>query len=185
MRSRHHLVPQITKLWFPQQEQRAVGTARCCGAARDRADVHGHSTHTCSGIQAGTRAWDSPSSSHSTSPIAAGCVACKSNRGELAFYKECVCVCVQIKQMARVFTLALMLEVLRLSSFLAKLGPNLGWEHHFKKSLFFLLLVNVGSHGNLYSSKLSPGPTKTFYIWGPDESRHFTSTGVCLITGPS
>lgn len=88
--------------------------------------------------------------------------------------------------MVRVFTLALMLEVLRLSSFLAKLGPNLGWEHHFqKKSLFFLLLENVGSHGNLYSSKLSPGLTKTFYIWGPDKPGHFTSAGGCLITGPS
>lgn len=137
--------------------------------------------HTCSRIQARTPAWDNPGSSCSASPIAAECVACKSTRGELAFHK----VCVQIKQMAKVFTLALMLEVLRLSSFLAKLRPNSGWEHHFLKSLFFLLLANVGSHGNLHSSKLSPGLTKTFYIWGPDKSGHFTSAGSCLITGLS
>ena len=174
--SQHRLMPWLMKLWFPQREQRAGGSP---------APTTAQARHTCGRIWAGTRAWDSLGSGCSASLIAVGCAACKSNRGELAFYKLSVCVCVQIKQMVRVFTLALMLEVLRLSSFLARLGPNLGWEHHFKKSLFFLLLASVGFHGNLYSSKLSPGRTKTFYIWGPDKSGHFTGAGGCLITGSS
>lgn len=88
---------------------------------------HAWARHARGRIQAGTPAWDSPGCSCSASPIAAECAACESTRGELAFHK----VCVQIKQMAKVFTLALMLEVLRLSSFLAKLRPNSGWEHRF------------------------------------------------------
>lgn len=67
--------------------------------------------HACIGIQACTPAWDCPIPNCFAAPIAAGCAACRSNRGELAFYK--LCVCVQIKQMVRVFTLALSLEVLR------------------------------------------------------------------------
>lgn len=47
--------------------------------------------HACIGIQACIPAWDCPIPNCSAAPIAAGCAACKSNRGELAFYKLCVC----------------------------------------------------------------------------------------------
>lgn len=68
--------------------------------------------------------------------------------------------------MVRVFTLALMLEVLRLSFFLAKLEPNLGWEHHFKK---ITVLPAVGECGLPWKSlfiKIFPRSNQNFLYLG-------------------
>lgn len=70
--------------------------------------------------------------------------------------------------MVRVFTLALMLEVLRLSSFLAKLGPHLGWEHHLKKKI--TVLPAVGECGLPWKSlliKTFPRSNQNLLYLGP------------------